>query len=214
DSFTAKVNGQSVVITLAIAQVIDPITTKPFSIETNEDNAIVIDLNHAIEDPEHLQLSYSEVSTENGIISQLSDSKFIYTPNADFSGQDTATFAASDLLRPKVYGTADITILPINDPPIAKLVQTSTYNYQLIYFEDIAKDIDSNDLSFEISGETKFGTITKSSTYIYYSRTSTEQTGVENITVGVSDGEHQIDVPITIYVTTAPVEPKDYNGNS
>ncbi|MBA5761039.1 tandem-95 repeat protein [Vibrio sp. 404] len=214
DSFTAKVNGQAVVVTLAIVQVVDPITTKPFSVKTNEDRSISIDLSHVIEDPEQQRLSYSEVSADNGAVSQLTDSTFVYTPNAEFSGQDTITFSVNDALRPKVSANIDVTILPINDPPIAKLVHTSTYNYKSIYFKDIAKDIDSNNLSFEISNEAKLGTITKYATYFRYSRTNSEQTGHENITVRVSDGENHIEVPVTLYVTTAPVEPKDYDGHS
>src|SRR5262245_37926574 len=71
---------------------------------------------------------------DNGTLIFNDDGTFTYTPDADFNGTDTFTYQASDdsPLDSNV-ATVTITILPVNDPPVAS-------NDAVVTDEDVAVD--------------------------------------------------------------------------
>jgi VCBS repeat-containing protein len=57
-------------------------------------------------------------SVSNGILTLNSNGSFIYTPNPSFYGEDSFTYNASDGKLFSNIATVNITINPINDPPV------------------------------------------------------------------------------------------------
>ena len=55
----------------------------------------------------------------NGTLQFTSDGGFIYTPNAEYSGTDSFSYSVCDPAGVCDYADVTITILPVNDPPIA-----------------------------------------------------------------------------------------------
>ncbi len=55
----------------------------------------------------------------NGTLTLDSDGSFIYVPNADYFGTDTFTYVANDGTDDSNTATVTITVLAVNDPPVA-----------------------------------------------------------------------------------------------
>lgn len=68
---------------------------------------------------DNLLIANLVTTTQHGTLTFLPTGTFIYTPLPDFSGIDTFTYQASDLLSSSNVATATITVLPVNDAPIA-----------------------------------------------------------------------------------------------
>ena len=87
------------------------------SVATDEDTAA--DGAATASDPERSALSYSLVSgPANGTLVFNADGTYRYTPNADFNGADSFTFAASDGEYAD-EGVVSVTIASVNDAPEA-----------------------------------------------------------------------------------------------
>lgn len=55
----------------------------------------------------------------HGLLVFLPDGSFTYTPNANYTGPDSFTYRATDLLSQSNVATVSLTIGAINDPPVA-----------------------------------------------------------------------------------------------
>lgn len=58
-------------------------------------------------------------SVTNGVLSIGSTGGFVYTPNLNFNGSDSFTFQVSDGVFTSAAETVTLTIIPVNDPPVA-----------------------------------------------------------------------------------------------
>lgn len=81
-----------------------------------------------ISDPENDTYSLSVISASiNGVFS--GEGNVIYTPNQDFSGEDNFTVKVEDVHGNFIEKEITVTILPINDTPVAESVNISvTHN--------------------------------------------------------------------------------------
>lgn len=88
----------------------------------------------------------------NGVLDFNSDGTFEYTPNPNFSGVDTFTYNALDLLG--ILGlfpaTVTITVSPLNDLPIANPLSTSTVEDTPLTGTLTGLDIDLDLLTFAV----------------------------------------------------------------
>ncbi|WP_252949809.1 Ig-like domain-containing protein [Pseudoalteromonas shioyasakiensis] len=130
DSFTYTVddleNGRSAIATVSIT--INPVNDAPFAkidtALTEEDMAIEIDvaLNDSdLDEGDSLDLSSLEVVTapENGKAS-VQNKRILYTPNADFNGNDTFTYRVADESGAMSnQASVMVTVGEVNDAPIA-----------------------------------------------------------------------------------------------
>lgn len=65
----------------------------------------------------------------NGEVSFSDWGLFVYTPDQDFTGQDTFTFTASDGQTTSTSATVTITINAVNDAPILAGIETTSLSY-------------------------------------------------------------------------------------
>lgn len=132
------------------------------TLEMDEDTALNIDLTASDLDGD--SLSYDVlVQPTSGTLTGTAPN-LIYTPNANFNGNDSFTFKVNDGLIDSVEATVDIMVKPINDAPVAG-DDSATTDEDVAVIIDIAandSDVDSNlDLtSITITAYPSYGEIT------------------------------------------------------
>ena len=95
------------------------------SYQSNEDTELVINAaagvlnNDSDADGDTLSVTLAS-GPSHGTLELDADGSFTYTPAANFSGTDTFTYKVSDGLETSAEATVTITVLPVNDPPVAE----------------------------------------------------------------------------------------------
>jgi len=120
--------------TAQVMLVIEPVNDPPVAAEdariTNEDSPLSIDvqLNDNDSDGDVITTTEIVLNPTNGMSSIINGDSLVYTPNPDFNGMDTLSYAICDNGVPSLCDTAQviITVNPINDLPIAVNDTTST----------------------------------------------------------------------------------------
>ena len=153
---------------------------------TLEDQSVAIEL--AASDPDGDPLTFSLITfPTNGTLSGTPPSLF-YTPNADFAGSDSFTFAASDG-RAATSANVGITVIPVNDAPIATAASVATRQDTSIVFTLAATDPDGDTLTFTLVSLPSFGTLSGDLPTMNYTP-SPAFTGVDTFEFSVSDAEY------------------------
>ncbi|NEO94563.1 MAG: tandem-95 repeat protein [Moorea sp. SIO3G5] len=149
DSFTYQLNdGVNPPATATVNLTINPVNDAPEAVDdsvtTNEDTAVTFNVLANDSDPEGNPLTLTIVSepsngiavvNDNGTPSVPTDDFITYTPNLNANGSDSLTYQVDDGNGGIDTATVNLTINPVNDPPIA-LDNTVTTD------EDIAVNID------------------------------------------------------------------------
>ncbi len=65
-----------------------------------------------------------------------------YTPNADFNGEDSFTYTASDGAGGTAVGTVTVTVEPVNDAPVATADRGATVEDTAVLLDVLANDTD------------------------------------------------------------------------
>tara|TARA_Y100000590_G_scaffold415019_1_gene512403 strand:- start:6624 stop:10700 length:4077 start_codon:yes stop_codon:yes gene_type:complete len=126
------------------------------SVTGNEDTAQTIVL--AGNDIDGDALTYTLATNPTNGTATLNGANVSYTPNANYHGNDSFTFKVSDGELTSESATVNITIIPVNDAPIAT-AQSASSN------EDLAKtitlagsDVEGNALTYVLASSPQYGT--------------------------------------------------------
>jgi VCBS repeat-containing protein len=192
DSFTFKANDGStdsatVTVSITITAVNDAPSSTAVSISTNEDNAKTGILTAT--DVDSSTLTYSKIANPtNGTVTVSSNGAYTYTPNANFNGTDSFTFKANDGAIESAVATVSITVVAVNDVPIATAASLTTN-------EDTAKtgtlnatDIDSTSLTYSKVASPSSGTVAINSNGTYSYTPSDNFNGSDSFTFIANDG--------------------------
>jgi VCBS repeat-containing protein len=214
DSFTFKVNdgtadSQTVTIDVTINAVNDaPIATQD-SYTVAEDTplqavAAATLLANDI-DVENDQLTAVKVNDPaNGTLTLNPDGSFIYTPNPNFHGQDQFVYKANDGQADSEPQTVTITVLPVNDAPVAQPRQVFSTNEDMPgNGQLLASDVDGDVLSFVLVENGQLGTVTITDqlTGNFTYQPHPNAFGTDSFTFKVTDGNlesQMVKVEITI----------------
>jgi hypothetical protein len=113
------------------------------SVSTPEDMAVAITLGASDVDGD--SLTYTILSMPgNGTLTGTAPD-VVYTPGANFNGQDSFTFKASDGGLESNIATVSITVTPVNDAPVANADSASAVVGQTISIAVLANDTDIDD---------------------------------------------------------------------
>jgi len=82
----------------------------------------------------------------HGTIDLHADGTFNYVPELNFNGTDTFTYYANDGIENSVETTVTITVLPVNDPPVALDDEITTDEDTAIGIPVLANDTDVDDV--------------------------------------------------------------------
>lgn len=130
-----------------------------YTFSGDEDTVITGAVSASDEDP----ISYTvSNATSNGVFALNSDGSFTYTPNADFSGQDSATVQASDGSE-QAQATITFDVAAVNDAPELITTSISVTTSSETTTQLVAEDVDGDTVTFELVDGPDNGHITLSS---------------------------------------------------
>jgi protocatechuate 3,4-dioxygenase beta subunit len=211
DSFTYKANdGQAdsneATVSITIASVNDVPVAESQSFTTDEDAPLTLTL--AATDADSHPLTYAIVGQpQHGTLSGTPPS-VIYTPEADYNGTDSFSFKANDTSADSNEARMDITIIPVNDAPVANSQTVTTAEDTAIAVTLSATDADSDALTFTITAQPQRGTLSGSPPELTYTPASSFN-GEDSFAYKANDGlldSSEATVTITVTaVNDAPV---------
>ncbi|HYC83321.1 MAG TPA: Ig-like domain-containing protein, partial [Candidatus Paceibacterota bacterium] len=173
-------------------------------------------------DPESDPLTYTIKSgPTNGTLSGEAPN-MIYTPHANFAGQDTFTFQANDGETVSNTATISISVDPANDAPSAhddaySTPENSSLNISALGVLNNDSDIDNNSLTAVLITDTANGTTTLNSDGSFTYTPTEDYTGIDSFTYKANDGttdSQQATVRISVSANNAPQTTNDeYSTN-
>jgi hypothetical protein len=129
DSFTYLVNDGQYDSNLAtVSLTINPINDAPLAADdsyaTDEDVALTIVAPGILDNDNDIEgdalSAVLDSGPSNGSLALSADGSFVYTPNANFHGEDSFSYRANDTQADSNLVTVYITVNPINDAPLAE----------------------------------------------------------------------------------------------
>ncbi|HEY3158876.1 MAG TPA: tandem-95 repeat protein [Vicinamibacterales bacterium] len=144
-----ELGGRTLDKLLLAAELNHPPVAKPQTVETNEDveRRITLQASDADGDP----LTYDVVNPPlNGKLDRKLDGAapdLVYKPNSNFFGTDSFTFTVSDGRETSAPATVSISIIAVNDPPVAIVGPDQTVNEdQRVVLDGAGSDVDNDPL--------------------------------------------------------------------
>lgn len=126
----------------------------------------------------------------------------LYMPAPDYHGDDAITFVASDGEFVSEPATVSITVVPVNDPPVAVALAVDTEQGRAVDVLLSATDVDSSALSYRIVQPPARGTLSGTAPALRY-LPQAGAIGSDSFTYVAHDGE--IDsAPATVTIQIAP----------
>jgi hypothetical protein len=144
-------------------------------------------------------------SPSNGTATPNADGTVTYSPGPNFFGSDSFQYTVADNETVSSNAaTVTVTVIPVNDPPVAKQGSLTTLEDQSATGTLSAADVDSA-LSFSIvkNGTKGTATITNSATGTFIYKPKSNLTGNDTFTFSASDGE--FDASAEVLITITPV---------
>ena len=109
----------SAFVTVRVSQNQQPPTAQDDFTFTDEDSSVSINVLSNDSDPNGDVLSIISVSVPSNGTAAILGSQIRYTPNANYNGSDQFTYTISDGASGTASASVNVTVNPINDPPIA-----------------------------------------------------------------------------------------------
>ncbi|WP_177175901.1 Ig-like domain-containing protein [Sphingopyxis sp. YR583] len=208
DSFTVTVSdGNGGTTTVAVPVTIVLVNNAPAGsappVTTAEDTPVNGKITAA--DPNGDPLGYAiTTAPANGTAVVNPDGSYTYTPNANFSGNDSFIVTVSDGNGGTLQVAVAITVSPVNDAPTASSPPASTSEDTPVSGQIAASDVEGDPLSYTVSTAPTNGSVTINANGTYTYTPNANFSGSDSFTVTVSDGNGGT-VLVTIPVTITPV---------
>jgi ELWxxDGT repeat protein len=165
----------------------------------NEDTSLIIraaDLMSNDTDADGDALIFTGITQPtNGQLVDNRDGTYIYTPKANYFGNDSLTYTVSDGKGNTATGTVNLTVNSINDAPIATGESLTTKRNRAITFasSDLLKndtDIDNDNLTISnISLQPRNGSLVNNGNGTYIYNPGTNYFGTDSFDYVVNDGK-------------------------
>ncbi|SFL91172.1 Ig-like domain-containing protein [Marinobacter zhejiangensis] len=131
---------------------------------------------------------------------------YAYLPDENYFGPDQLTYVANDGELDSAPAVHGLTIIPVNDPPVAEDVYAETEGGDPVAIMLVGSDIDSDELVYSLLDSPSHGTMTGDAPDLFYTP-APDFEGVETLTYQVSDGELSATATITINVIQPNLPP-------
>jgi VCBS repeat-containing protein len=217
DTFTFKVNdGTSDSNVATVTVTITPVNDAPVATDqtatTAEDAAQPVTLSGS--DVEGDPLAFSIVTgPSHGVLSGAAPS-LIYTPAADYNGNDSFTFTANDGLADSQVAIVTIEITPVNDAPAAAGQSVTTAEDGARSVTLTASDVDGDPLIFSIVAGPSHGVLSGAAPNLTYTPAA-NYNGSDSFTFRVNDGTVDSNVAtVSITITALNDAPVAQNGTA
>jgi VCBS repeat-containing protein len=146
----------------------------------------------------------SDVS--NGTLTLNLDGSFDYTPDPDYSGPDSFTYVANDGTVDSNTTSVDITVIAVNDAPVADDQTVATDEDTTVPITLTASDADSDPLTFDLVTSPTNGTLSGSARDLTYTPDA-EYSGPDRFSFSANDGtvdSNTAAVDITVHAVNDP----------
>ncbi len=134
---------------------------------------------------------------------RLQANQLSYEPQPGFSGTDSFTYRAFDSASAHVDGTATVTILAVNDPPVADTQAVTADEDAQTPILLTASDVDGDTLSYAIVEGPAYGTLSGTPPAVTY-LSAQDYNGPDSFTFLASDGSLDSN-PALVTITVQPV---------
>ena len=130
-------------VSVTVVPVNDPPVASDASVSTNEDTALTF--SPTVVDVDGDATTNSVVAgAAHGSVVVNGDGSFTYTPASNFNGSDSFTYKANDGLVDSNVATVSVTVVPVNDPPVASDASVSTNEDTALTFSPTVVDVDGD----------------------------------------------------------------------
>ena len=215
DSFTYHANdgtgdSNSAIVTLNIACVNDAPVAQDDTNTVSEDGSLSESapgvLGNDLDAENDALTAVLDSTTSNGTLTFSSDGSYTYTPNADFCGTDSFTYHANDGQSDSPSATATITVICINDAPVAvdDAETTAEDTASTISVLNNDTDIDGDTLSVAAITQPTNGTVVINGDNTVTYTPSANFSGTDSFTYDISDNNGGSD-SATVTITVTPV---------
>ncbi|WP_250162885.1 Ig-like domain-containing protein [Psychrobacter sp. WY6] len=207
DSFTYTVTDGTETITktanIIVASVNDVPVSKDTIIAATEDTVATGKL-EAATDADGDALTYAiATGAANGKVVIGKDGSYSYTPNQDFSGEDTFTYTINDGQGGVITQTATVNVANVNDAPVSEdstiaATEDTVATGQL----EVATDADGDTLTYTLDSEATNGTVIVNADGSYTYTPNANFNGEDSFTYTVTDGTETITTkPLMLQLT-------------
>ena len=187
-TFDGALTSSPATVVVQVVPVNDPPVANPRQLTLLEDISTNVVLQAADVDGD--SLTYSVMAPPaHGTLTGTPPFLF-YTPAPDYNGSDSFTFVANDGQANSAPATVSLTILPVNDAPVARQQLVATDENTPVTITLTGTDADGDALSFAITTQPSHGTLNLQpltlNSYIY--NPATGHNGPDNFTFKANDG--------------------------
>ncbi|EPR5033663.1 Ig-like domain-containing protein [Vibrio alginolyticus] len=195
DSFTYTVAdlagavSNAATVTMTVTPVNDAPMAQAQSQTLDEDNSLVITLvgSDIDNDDDTLQYLITE-QVSHGVLEQLTNNSWRYTPEADFNGSDFFLFKVNDGDLDSTEVRVDLTVNVVNDTPTATDISATGEEEIPLTITLNGNDAEGSSLSYQIVKSPVNGNVTVTGNHAVYTGNS-NFFGQDSFTYSVSDGE-------------------------
>ncbi len=198
DSFTYEIEdagGASATATVSVevTPVNDPPVAADDAVQTLEDTALVIAVldNDGDVDGDAVAIDPASLTDPAGGQVELSDgdTTITYTPVLNFNGTDSFSYGIVDGNGGSDTATVTVTVVPVNDPPVAVADEAQTYEETPVAISvlDNDSDIDGDTLAIESVTDPEHGTAVIDGDTVVYSPAA-EYDGTDSFSCTITDG--------------------------
>ncbi len=163
------------------------------SATTNEDSSVNINVlaNDTDVDTDQSILKVTSATATNGTVSIGSNQSLAYQPNANFNGSDIINYVLDDNNGGTAFGTVALTVVPVNDAPVAVNDAASTSEDTVVNINVLSNDTDIDSVSLSlVSANANNGTVIliANNTLEYQPKENFNGTDTINYTISDNDG--------------------------
>ncbi|WP_259344984.1 Ig-like domain-containing protein [Vibrio diabolicus] len=176
-------------VTMTVTPVNDAPIAQAQSQTLDEDNSLVITLvgSDIDNDDDTLQYLITE-QVSHGVLEQLTNNGWRYTPEANFNGSDFFLFKVNDGDLDSTEVRVDLTVNPVNDTPTATDISATGEEEIPLTITLNGNDAEGSSLSYQIVKSPVNGNVTVTGNHAVYTGNS-NFFGQDSFTYSVSDGE-------------------------
>ena len=150
-------------------------------------------------------LTYSVVAgPSHGTLAFNPNGSYSYAPAADYNGSDSFTFKANDGSLDSNTATVSLTVVPVNDAPVATNGSASGNEDTKITGQAAASDVDSPSLTYSMVSGPAHGALTFNANGSYTYTPAANYNGADGFTFKASDGSLTSNTA-TVSLTVNPV---------
>ncbi|RLE37492.1 hypothetical protein DRJ12_02790, partial [Candidatus Acetothermia bacterium] len=191
-------------VTVSVAMVNEAPTAQDDAATTGEDMPVTVSVLDNDSDPDEDRLTIESLTRPLQGTAVRSGDAIIYTPTRDSTGTDSFTYTVSDGNGGTATATVEITIAPINDPPVGRDDTTATIEDTPIVIDVLVNDsdVDGDILTVGSVTQPDNGTIVNDGDAVTY-EPDPGFNGVDRFTYTVADGNGGT-ATATVTVTVTP----------